>query len=286
MSWAPNDLVTDLDLRDYEEAVLSSFGQTTWQAKRTKALEDWLFPILRTHGFDPYRLRTRYEPDAVLGYTGAVYTDRTAAAVDATVDDLPLATIFATPASDALYIGSTQPFRGVSVRVQDTPSAVSGVLSVAYWTGAWTALLVADGTAQTAGVPFSGGGAVTWLLPVDWTVRAVNSSVARYWVKVTISATPTGATIGQLGVIRQSALRAPATYRTLQLIMAEAPTGAEGPWAAKQAFYEREATTALQRALQTIGGEFDTDASDTVSPTEAAQTADSASGGAWGLQRA
>jgi hypothetical protein len=92
-------------------------------------------------------------------------------------------------------------------------------------------------------------------------------------VKVTISAVPTGATASQIGVIRRSALCAPATLRTLTLIMHEAPSGGPGPWADKAAWYETEADAALQRALPLLGGEFDTDASDQVSATEAAQTA-------------
>src|SRR5690349_8785389 len=113
MSWHPNDLVTDADLRDYESEILKRFGQTSWQARRTKALEDWLFPILKGQGFDPYALRTRYECDAVYGSTNGTYTDVTSATRDTVEDDLDLAAVFATPGTDALYVGSTQPFRGL-----------------------------------------------------------------------------------------------------------------------------------------------------------------------------
>jgi len=286
MSWHPNDLVGDLDLRDYENDVLTSFGQTTWQGKRTKALEDWLFPILKGRGFDPYRLRTRYACDRVFSYTGSAYADQTGVVTDTSADDLNLATVFATAGTDALYLGSTRPFRGLFVRLLDAVSSAAGVLSVAYWNGNWEALLVSDGTIQTAGKTFSAGGSVTWLLPVDWMTRSVNSSAALYWAKVTVSATPTAAKASQIGVIRASALRAPATFRTLQLIMAEAPTGSEGPWRDKAAFYQGEADNALQRALLIVGGEFDTDASDQVDPTETEQTAEEAGGGPWVLERA
>jgi hypothetical protein len=153
----------------------------------------------------------------------------------------------------------------------DSVSAVASVLSVAYWNDTWTALTSRDGTAKTTGKTFSGGGAVTWTMPRTGSPRAVNSVGPLYWVKVTVSATPTGAKAEQIGVIRRSVLCAPATFRTLQLIMQEAPTagravGREGDW------YESEADAALQRALPLLGGEFDTDASDQVSPTEAAQT--------------
>jgi hypothetical protein len=285
VSWAPNDLVSDADLADYEVNTMTSFGQTSWQSKRTKALEDWLFPILTARGFQPHRLRTRFECDAVYGFTGAVYSDKTSAAKDTTEDDLNLATIFTTAGSDALYIGSTAPFRGLFVRTADTVGTAASILSVAYWNGNWEALTVQDGTAQTAGKTLSGGGSVTWLLPVDWMVRAVNGSTRYYWAKVTVSATPTSAKAGQLGVIRASSLRAPATFRTLQLIFQEAPTGGDGPWRDKAEFYRQEADAALQRALLICGGEFDSDESDEISVTEAAQTAEEVSTG-WSLERA
>jgi hypothetical protein len=285
MSWHPNDLVSDLDLRDYEPAVLTSFGQTTWQARRTKAIEDWLFPILKTRGFNPFRLRTRFDPDQVWQYTSSAYTDITTAAQSSTDDDLNLATALATFATDALYIGSAEPFRGLFVRTLDTVSSATAALTVSYFNGTWKVLVIADGTAQTAGKTLSGGGSVTWALPIDWMTRKVNTSDQLYWVKVTISAVPTGGKASQIGVIRSSSLRAPVVFRTLQLIFQEAPTGADGPWREKADFYKGEADDALQRALAICGGEFDADGSDLVSETEAQQTAESVSRGPFVLER-
>lgn len=285
MSWHPNDLVTDADLRDYEAAILSGFGQTSWQAKRTKALEDWLFPILKANGFDPYRLRTRVALAKAFGYTAGSYTDRTAATQDGSADDLNLATTFATTGTDALFLASTQPFRGLFIRMLEAVSSAAGVLTVAYWNGAWTALSIADGTIQTATKTLSGSGAIGWLLPVDWQTRVVNGSDALYWVKVTVSAVPTSAKAGQIGAIRASSLRAPVTYRTLQLIMAEAPTGGDGPWAEKAAFYKGEADDALTRALQICGDEFDTDGSDLIDGAEPTQTVAEVTGGGAILER-
>lgn len=285
MSWHPNDLVTDADLRDYENAILDG-SQTSWQSKRTKALEDWLFPVLKSRGFDPYRLRTRLDPIAAFSYTASAYVDRSGVLQDTTEDDLNLATVFATPSSDALLIGSAQPFRGLFLRVQDSPSTAAGVMTVKYWNGAWTALQIADGTIGTAGKTLSRGGSVTWIVPVDWSVRAVNGSSRWYWAHVSVSAVPTGCVMGQASVIRASALRAPATFRTLELIFREAPTGSDGPWIEKAAYYKDEADQALSRALPIIGGEFDTDKSDQVSATEDAQTAEEAGGGPWTLERA
>lgn len=287
MSWHPNDLVSDFDLVDYEATVLDRFGHTSWLAKRTKALEDWLFPILKGAGFDPHRLRTRYECDAVQGYTSSAYSDLADAAKDTTADDVNLAAIFATVGTDALYIGSTQPFRGLFVREADTVGSATSVLTVAYWNGTWEALTISDGTRKTAGKTFSGGGAIGWLLPMDWATRTVNSQGPYYWVKLTVSATPTSAKAGQIGVIRGSTLRAPATFRTLELIFREAPTGGPGPWEDKADYYEKQADSALQRALAICGGDFESDdpATDLISPTEAAQTAAEVSGG-WRRERA
>ncbi len=287
MSWHPNDLVSDIDLRDYEAAILRSFGETSWLGKRTKALEDWLFPILKSNGFDPHKLRTRYECDAVHGFTASVVSDLTSAVSDTTDDDLDLAGVFATAGSDALFIGSTQPFRGLFFRVLDSVSSVAGVMSVSYWNGNWEPLLIADGTIQTAGKTLSAGGTVSWLLPMDWATRKVNSSASLYWVRVTVSATPTGATASQIGVVRAVTLRAPATFRTLELIFREAPTGADGPWNEKASYYSAQADQALQRALLICGGDFETDdpGTDLISPDEAAQTPETAGGG-WKLERA
>jgi hypothetical protein len=286
MSWNPNDLVSDADLTAYESAVLTNFRATDWAEKRRRALEDWLAPILRGQGYDLAKLRTRFEPDAVQGFTASAYTNFAAAATDATADDINLATVFATPGTDVLYLGSTLPFRGLSVRLLEAVSAVAGTLTVAYWADGWTNLTVTDGTSKTTGKPFSGGGAITWSNPTDWVVRKINAVGPYYWVRVTLSATPTSAKASQIGVIRRSALCAPATMRTLLLIMREAPTGGPGPWAEKAAWYETEADAALQRALPLLGGEFDTDASDQISPTEAAQTETEVSDAPFRLERA
>lgn len=286
MSWSPNDLCTDADLRDYEASVMTAFGATSWESKRLKAIDDWLFPILKGRGFDPHRLRTRYEPDQVWAYTGAAYSDKTTAAKDTTADDLNLAAIFATVGTDALYIGSTAPFRGLFLRVLDTVSSAAAVLSVAYWNGNWEPLVIGDNTMQVAGKTLTGGGTISWLLPSDWMTRIVNASAQLYFAKVTISATPTAAKASQLSVIRGSALRAPATFRTLQLIFQEAPSGGDGPWRDKAAFYKDEADLALQRALAIVGGEFDVDLSDEISDDESQLTSEQTGGGGWTLERA
>lgn len=286
MSWHPSDLVNDQDLLDYEPTILTAFGATTWEARRAKALEDWLWPLLRGRGFDPQQFRTRYVADAVVGYTGSAYSDKTAAAASATTDDLDLAAVFATPATDALYIGSRAQFRGVHVRMLDNVSAVAGTLAVSYWAGAWRPVpgLVATGLAPTPGKPFSGGGSVLWAVPADWTTRALSSYGPYLWVKVTTSATPTSAKAAQVGVIRRSALAAAATLRTLSLIYRGAPVSLDGPWLDKAAQYETEATQALQTAWPLLGAEFETTSDELLDTTEQAQTAEEVSDG-WRMER-
>lgn len=288
MSWFPNDLVTDKDLLAYEQTILTQFNVTDWQEKRRKALEDWMGPILKSQGFDLERFRTRYEADSVQGYTASAYTDVTSAAKSGTGDDLNLAAIFTSVGVDALYIGSTAPFRGISVRMLAGVSIQPSILTVTYWNDGWTALGINDQTRKLQGRTFSGGGSVTWQTPADWVKRAVNGSLPYYFVKMTVSATPTAATAGQIGVIRRSNLCAPATLRTLMLVMLEAPSGGEGPWREKALRYESEADAALQRALQIIGGEFETDdpQTDQLSETEAAQTVSEVSHAPFRMERA
>jgi hypothetical protein len=285
VSFHPNDLIGDEDLLAYESTLEATFARDAWDDKREKALEDWLFPVLRANGYDPERLRTRYEPDQVYGQTAAVFSDLAGAATSATSDDLNLAAVFATPGTDALYIGSARSFRGISLRMVDAVSAVSGTVTVSYWADGWRPLIVSDAL-TVGGVPFARGGAFTWRVPSGWVKRAVNGGASAYFVRVTVTATPTSAKVGQIGVIRRSVLSAPAVYRALALIMREAPTSQDGPWAAKAQWYEGEADAALTRALQSVAGEFDTDTSDQVSQAESEQTTEEAGGrGGWSFER-
>lgn len=286
MSWAPADLVSDRDLVAYETRVQSLFGQWDWRERRAKALEDWLWPQVRVAGYDPRRFRTRYAPEAAL-YGVTTYTDVTAAAQSATAEDLDLAAVFAS-STTRLYLGSPAPFRGVSVRVTDSPSATAATLTVQAWRDAWQQVAVDDGTVLTAGVPFSRGGAITWTLGDDWVTRSLSTVDACYWVRMALSATPTGAKAGQVAVIRRSLLCAPVTFRTLALIFREAPLSQDGPWRERADWYEAEAERALQRVLPILGGEFDTiTEDDVVDADEAEQTASEARGAsAWTLERA
>jgi len=287
MSWAPNDLVSDADLVAYERTILTQFGANEWQAKRQKAIEDWLFPLLASVGLDPYRLRTRYQPAAVFGSTSSVFTDYTSASQNQTTDDISLAPLFAA-STDALYIGAPWQFRGVSLRMLDAVSAVAAVMTVEVWCDRWAAVTAMDGTQATAGKPFSKGGVVTWTVPENWVPRAVNGSAAFYWVRLRMSAVPTSAKLGQVSVLRRSSLCAAVTLKTLSQIFHEAPSQQDGPWQEKATFYGTAADDAWQRVQPLLGREFDTDTvDDVIDSAESMQSTDeAAAGGGWSLERA
>jgi hypothetical protein len=284
MSWSPNDLVSDADLTAYEQTILTQFGQTDWQSRRQKALEDWLFPQMEARRFMPERLRTRFEPKHVMGVTNGVTADLTSVAMSE--GGLNLATILAAP-SDALYVASDAPFRGLSVRMLDAVNAVTATLTTHLWTDTWAAPSGVSNGTVASGKPFTKGGAITWSLPEGLVLRSLQGVGPYYWLKLSLSATMTaGTAIGPVGVIRRSRLCAPATLRTLALIFREAPTSQEGPWEEKAVWYENEADAALARVWETIGGEFDTDGDDVVDQAEQGQTAAEVTGGPWSFERA
>ncbi len=270
-SWAPNDLVSDADLTAYDRLILTQHGASDWQGRRQKALEDWLFPQLEARGFMPQRLRTRFELDHVLGVTSSVSSDKTAAAK--TEGGLNLATILAA-SSDALYIGSDEPFRGLSVRMQDAVNAVAASLSVSAWVDAWTPVAALNNGTVTGTKPFTKGGAITWALPEGWVERSIQGAGPLFWVKLALSAAMTaGTVIGPVSAIRRSRLCAPAALRTLALIYREAPTSQDGQWEQKAVWAQEEADKAFARVIDAIGGEFDTDVDDVIDGAESGQTA-------------
>jgi hypothetical protein len=280
MSWHPSDLVNDTDLLAYERTVLQQFAVADWQAKRQKTLEDWLKPQMVSKGFLPERFRTRYVADVVLGSTSGTFADRTDAAANTSTDDINLASTLAA-GTDYLAIGSTQQFRGVSVRMLDAVSTQSGVLTTELWCDEWKATTVTDGTQATVGRPFSRGGSIIWTTPGEWVLRSLNSSDPLYWVRFRLSAAPTSALLGQISVIRRSVFTAPATLRTLAMIFREAPVSNKSPWLEKANFYEAEAQKSLSRAWSMCGGEFDLTAppDDVIDQTEADHTPEQAGSG-------
>jgi hypothetical protein len=278
MSWHPGDLVSDTDLTAYERTILTQHAASDWQSRRQKTLEDWLWPILRSRGLAPERLRTRYVADSVLGSTSSSFTDYTSAASNGSASVIPLATVLATE-TDYLAIGSKQQFRGVSVRMLDNVTAVSSTMTLELWQDTWTDTTESDGTQVSGnGKPFSKGGAITWTVPGEWVLRTLSASAPLYWARIRLSAVPTSAEIVQLSCIRRSVLCAPATLRTLATIFREAPQQQDGPWLEKAQWYENQAELALNRALPLVGGEFDTSVppDDVVDADEQEQTTDQA----------
>lgn len=287
--WFPNDVVFDTDLTAYEQTILTQFGQTDWLVKRKKALEDWAFPALAKAGFVPDRLRTRYAPAAVLGQTGGVYTNYTSQATAANTDNIPLATIFTTPATDHLLVGAPFQFRGLSIRMLDRVSNTNGTLTIQVWADSWTQVTTFNETQFLNNKPFSQGGSVRWLMPQDWVPRTLNGSAPLYWARVTLTSTPANAFCGQIGCIRGTSLTGPVTLRTLGLIFREAQTMQGGPWQEKADAYLRDAEEALQGALLLVARDFDTiTVDDQIDRAESAQTAGDVTAGAssFGWNRA
>lgn len=280
MSWHPSDLLTDQDLSAYERGILTQFSTVDWTQLRERVMEDWLWPQLRSEGFAPERFRTRYTPDAAYGYTSSAYTSILDAATNATSDDVNLATILA-GASDALVIGSSQQFRGLSIRMLDAVSAVAATTTVELWQDQWRAVAATNGTV-VSGVPFARGGSVTWRVPSEWVVRPLLTvATPYYFARLRLSATPTSAQCGQVAVIRRSVLCGPLAYKVIAAIFRGAEMKQDGPWAAKAEYYETEAALAMQRALALVGGEFDADVpvDDVLDREDEAQTREQAGGG-------
>lgn len=286
MSWAPTDLLADDDLLAYEPKILSQFGQIQWAPLRAKVLEDWLWPQLEAASFPAPRFRTRFAPDAVLIDAAGTFSDVTSAAQDATVDDLALATAFASTAT-RLCVGSAVPFRGLSCRMGETVNATTAKVTVALWRDGWQSVAVADNT-SVGGAAFARGGAITWTVPETWVPRTLSDTTPRYWARVTLSVAPNAGTLGQVAVIRRSRLCGAVTCRTLAAIFRAAPLSQDGPWREKADWYEAEAERMLQRALPLLGGEFDTvTEDDVVDADEAGQTADEARATVgWTFERA
>lgn len=260
----PADLLTDLDVLALDNRATSDYGiaNATLSEKRRVAVTDWLRPRIEQVGYRAHRHLARRAPDAGWQLTGGVYTDRIGEFGDDTTNDVDLHDVFVTPGTDALYIGSREPFRGVYVAMIDSLNTAASVASLTYWNGAWTApSSVVDGTIQASGKSFSGSGRITWSLPDDWHTRQINNSPA-YWVRLTVSARPTDETrVGQVLPLSRSRLTYPAALYALGLLYQEGIGNQRGDYAAKADRFFAEAERALAIALPLISDEFDVDAS-------------------------
>ncbi len=269
-SLSPPELVTDLDLIALDVRAATDFGGSPLVEKRRFAVTDWLRGQLEAYGYPASRHQTRRVPDAVVTLVSSVYADRTGEASSQDADDLQISSVFAGPASNALYVMSGTPYRGVFVGMAETVNAITAVASLTYWNGgAWVApSSVTDGTQIVSGKSFSGGGLVSWALPEPWAVRAVNGA-AGYWTRWTLSNTLTaGTAIGQLLPLSRSRLTYPAARYALALLYQEGQGNSRGQWKEKADDYFRMAQEDLTRVLPLVADEFDMDDSGGVDPTE------------------
>lgn len=267
MGWSALTLVTDSDLGALEpESINGAWKGTTWPNQRAEAKRDlkiWLetdfahIPNVADKVIDTHR------PDAVWGYTAATYNDLTANAETITDDDVVLSTVFATAATDKLYVGHSGEFDAIQVRMLASLNAIASVMTVKYSgpTG-WTTLTATDGTA-VSGKTFAQSGRITWSLPTDWQRRTLNNRNDGYfWIELTVSAALTsGTAAGQVLVVKApDGLRRVCGYQALGYIYtnlaAQAPS--TGYWAGrarnqfKTGYFDR--ADALYAAMRDKGG--------------------------------
>ena len=115
----------------------------------------------------------------------------------------------------AIYLGSPLPFRGIAVTMSGSVNAVVSTLLGEYWNGAWTSASITDGTAS-GGATFAQTGNITFTVPSDWVKVVLPNtlpgakftpqqaaqqmpnttcgSVARYWIRLSVSAALTAST--------------------------------------------------------------------------------------------
>jgi hypothetical protein len=275
MAWSSLSLVTDADLGALEpEAIAGTWGAASWPTARDEAVRDlriWLEADYPEIPDVADRIRDQWRPSRVWSATGGVWTDRTTEASSLDADDLALASVFATPSSDALYVGLGQAFEGLFVRMLATRNSNASTLTASYWgpTG-WTSLGAEDGTKQGSAT-FGRTGRVSWAMPIDWELRELqDEGIVRYWVRLTVSAAlSSGTAAGQILPIRPpTGLRRVATYLALAHVCRGLAPKASEPafWTDRAAWYHDQAT-ALYARLRSQGGiPIDLDGDASVSP--------------------
>ena len=124
--------------------------------------------------------------------TGSVYTDETAAAQNATANDITLLPAVATVGC-AYYFGHAQKFDFLTLNI-GTPGVGTGWAIVwEYWNGAWVSLAgVTDGTNNFQAA--AGNKNVVFTQPGDWATTTVNSIGPYYWIRARLTAITTETT--------------------------------------------------------------------------------------------
>lgn len=106
-------------------------------------------------------------------------------------------------ANDALFIGSTVPFKRITFDIT-TVAVGSGVLLPTYWNGStWATLTATDGTAS-GGNTMAQDGDIHFEAPADWETEGGNSSVtgltsAHYYIRLRATSIPSTAPIAEQG---------------------------------------------------------------------------------------
>jgi hypothetical protein len=287
---SPGDLLTDTDLLALDPTLEDLFGTTGLEArlaeKRRIAVLDWLGPQLEAAQFLPEQHRVRHAASKVFGFTAAAYTDETTACADDTEDDVDLSAVWATPASDALYVGYTRPYAGLFVGLTGTSvNANTATAAVSVWDGTqWAAVSsLTDTTHKTTGVSLSGGGRLTWTPPDDWVPRSLNDSTLLFWTRLMVNTAVTaGTSVNQVLPIVRSRLTYPVALYALSLLYRDAAKGRQGRWMEEAEAAQKQAEAQLGAVLPLITDEFDLDASGAVTTSE---DAPGSGGTAWVMRR-
>ncbi len=290
MSWDSMVIVTDTDLGRFEpEAVHPDqpWGAASWpseieQAKRT--LRTWVDADNGDIVGASDRLRDRYAMSEAKASTGGSFTDIVTEAADDTEEDIDLAGIYATPASDYIYLGSPFTFTGLFVHLLDSVNGNASTLTVAYWAdNQWQSVpSQSDGTA-VSGATFGQSGTVSWARITDWERRSLDGSdEGVYWVRLAVSAGLTAGTAASHLLAKRTpeGLRHVAAFITLSYIMrgfaAQSPEPEE--WRTRADDYMNDAQGLYERLRATGGIPLDVNLSGAIEPSEMGTTAASAPG--------
>jgi len=281
MGWSGLTLCTDADLGSLEPA--STNGQwknVTWPNQRAEAKRDLKIKLEIDYSqIDNVadKVKDTHPPEAIYGYTGGEFIDWSAEASSLDEDDVDLASVFTTPASDVLYIGSSGEFDGLSVRLLDQLNAVASTLTVKYsGPSGWTALTVVNGTANGSAT-FAKSGRITWTIPSNWERRTLANDDALFWVQLSVSAgltANTSATQVLLVKAPDPLKRIVALYALgycVETMAAQAPSTDYWAGRSRNQFKTgyKDQADALYASLRDKGGmPIDVDGDETVSPGE------------------
>jgi hypothetical protein len=133
------------------------------------------------------------EPTAVSTYGTQDISDEMQ---DGDQEDFAMDSFPAVAATNYVYVGSHETFRGVAVDIGSNAQTNATVLTVRYpdGVGTWKDISDTDGTIQPAGDSMGKDGDVTWTVPTDWyraslvshgdtTVREPWSMANLYWTR-------------------------------------------------------------------------------------------------------